>query len=137
MLHTYVCHESDREEFLPLVMFAYQTLVHATTGASPFDLMFGHSAHTPHLPACHAPAYDASSYPEQLHCKLSKLYDFVETHMIDATRHQQQYHTTAMYSEEILNWVILCCWISQLLVSLILSGKGGGWLKQTKAKQLT
>ena len=90
MLHAYVRHESDWEEFLPLVMFAYRTSAHTTTGVSPFDLMFGRSAHMPPLPACHAPAYDASSYPEQLRCKLSKLYDFVETHMIDATRHQQQ-----------------------------------------------
>ena len=87
MLRAYVRHASDWEEFLPLVMFAYWTSVHTTTGASPSNLMFGCSAHTP---ACHAPAYDASSYPEQLCCKLSKLYDFVETHMIDATRHQQQ-----------------------------------------------
>ena len=90
MLRAYVSHESEWEKFLPLVMFAYRISVHTTTSASPFDLMLGRSAHTPPLPACHAPAYDASSYPEQLHCKLSKLYDFVETNIIDTTRHQQQ-----------------------------------------------
>ena len=90
MLRAYVCHESEWEKFLPLVMFAYWTSVHTTTGVSPFDLMFGRSAHTPPLPACHPSAYDTSSYPEQLRCKLSKLYNFVETHMVDATRHQQQ-----------------------------------------------
>ena len=76
--------EADWEKFLPLIMFAYCTSVHTSTGASPFELMFGRSAHTPPLPACYA--HDTSSYPEQLHCKLSKLYDFVE----DATHHQQR-----------------------------------------------
>ena len=40
MLRAYVCHESDWEKFLPLVMFAYRTSPHTSTGASPFDLMF-------------------------------------------------------------------------------------------------
>ena len=59
-------------EFLSLVMFVYRTSVRTTTGASPFDLMFGCSTHTPPLPAYHAPAHDASSHPEQLRCKLLK-----------------------------------------------------------------
>ena len=45
MLRAYVRHESDWEKFLPLVMFAYRTSVHTTTGASPFDLMLGRSAY--------------------------------------------------------------------------------------------
>ena len=69
-------------------MFAYCTLVHTSTGASPFELMLGCSTHTSPLPACYA--HDTSSYPEQLRCKLLKLYDFVETHMIDVAHHQQR-----------------------------------------------
>ena len=88
MLRAYVCHEADWEEVFPLVMFTYHTSVHTSIGASPFKLMFGRSAHTPPLPACYA--HDTSSYPEQLCCKLSKLYDFVETHMIDTAHHQQR-----------------------------------------------
>ena len=89
MLRAYVCHEGDWEKFLPLVMFAYRTSVHTSTGASPFEIMFVRNAQTPPLPACYA--HDTSSYPEQLRHKLSKLYDFVETHMItDAAHHQQR-----------------------------------------------
>ena len=88
MLRAYVSHEADWEKFLPLVMFAYRTSVHTSTGAPPFELMFGRNAQTPPLPAGYA--HDTSSYPEQLRCKLSKLYDFVETHMIDAAHHQQR-----------------------------------------------
>lgn len=88
MLRAYVDHESDWENFLPLVMFTYRTSVHTSTGASPFDLMFGRSAYIPPLATYYA--HITSSYPEQLRCKLSRLYDFVETHMIDAAHHQQR-----------------------------------------------
>ena len=44
--------------------------------------MFGRSAHMSPLATYYA--HDTSSYPEQLRCKLSRLYDFVETHVIDA-----------------------------------------------------
>ena len=88
MLRAYVSHEADWEKFHPLVMFAYCTSVHTSTGASPFELMFGRNAQTPPLPAGYA--QNTSSYQEQLRCKLSKLYDFVETHMIDAAHHQQR-----------------------------------------------
>ena len=50
--------------------------------------MFRCSAHTPSLSTCYA--HDTSSYPEQLCCKLATLYNFVETHMIDAAHHQQK-----------------------------------------------
>ena len=87
MLRAYVSDQSDWEKFLPLVMFAYRTSIHTSTGISPFELMFGQSTQKPHFPSLDS--YDTSSYLNQLRSKLSKLYDFVETHMVEASRHQQ------------------------------------------------
>ena len=58
--------------------FVYHTSVHISTGV---ELKFGHTDHAPSLPTCYA--CDVSSYSEELHCRLLKLCDFVETHMID------------------------------------------------------
>ena len=61
-------------------MFVYWTSVHTTTGASPFDLMFGCITHTQPLPTCHAPAYDVSSYPLSYTEQLCRKLSFVEAH---------------------------------------------------------
>ena len=41
MLRAYVQQQHDWEPYLPLVLYAYRTAVHAPTGVSPFELMFG------------------------------------------------------------------------------------------------
>ena len=41
MLRTYVTDRADWESLLPLMLFAYRTAVHSSTGATPFELMFG------------------------------------------------------------------------------------------------
>ena len=41
LLRTYVTHEDDWERHLPLVLYAYRTAPHTSTGVSPFELMFG------------------------------------------------------------------------------------------------
>ena len=42
LLRAYVDAQSDWERYLPLVLYGYRTSVHASTGISPFVLMFGH-----------------------------------------------------------------------------------------------
>ena len=41
MLRCYTEESYDWEENLPLVLFTYRTTKHATTGISPFQIMFG------------------------------------------------------------------------------------------------
>ena len=40
MLQAYVQEDADWERFLPLVLYAYCTAVHSSTGFAPFELMF-------------------------------------------------------------------------------------------------
>ena len=70
MLCAYVLHQSDWEQYLPLVLYAYHTAVHTSTGVSPFELMFGRSAHKP--PLSSKVAHDVTSYQHQLQAKLHK-----------------------------------------------------------------
>ena len=44
MLRAYVSKSSEWELHLPLVLFAYRSAVHPSTGFSPFELMFGRNA---------------------------------------------------------------------------------------------
>ena len=96
MLRAYVLHQNDWEQYLPLVLYAYRTAVHTSTGVSPFELMFGRCAHKPSLPS--KVAHDVTSYQHQLQAKLSQLMDFVEAHNTQASSRQKQYfdqHTRA------------------------------------------
>ena len=69
MLRAYVQQQHDWEQYLPLVLFAYRTAVHASTGVSPFELMFGRQGHKPPLPS--TTAHDVLSYQCQLRAKLA------------------------------------------------------------------
>ena len=96
MLCAYVYDHAEREQYLPFVLFAYRTDVHASTGVSPFEMMFGRPPHQTPLPE--VTAYDVVSYQNQLRSKLAQLTDFVEAHMTEAAHKQKLYydqHTTS------------------------------------------
>jgi len=44
LLRAYVQHHNDWEQYLPLVLYAYRTAAHSSTGVSPFELMYGRCA---------------------------------------------------------------------------------------------
>ena len=119
--------ESDWEKFLPLVMFAYCTSVHASTSSSPFELMFGCSAHPP--PFASSNAYDAALHPEQLCCKVSKLYDFVKTHMIEVSYHQQNSYNQQVQHRSFQ--VGDTVWLALPTAGKLDSKQEGGWIVQT------
>ena len=51
LLRAYVERQSEWEQYLPFILFAYRTTVHTSTGVSPFVLMFGRPSvkHPPQL----------------------------------------------------------------------------------------
>ena len=87
MLRVYVTDQADWERFLPLMLFAYRTSAHSSTGISPFELMFGRSPHFSDLPPISA--FDAGTYQCQLRTKLAQLQDLVDASLTQAGARQK------------------------------------------------
>jgi len=87
LLRVYVDTQEEWERYLPLVLFAYHTAVHASTGVSPFTLIFGCP---PQITDLSIPtAFDSGSYQAQLQAKLAELRDFVESQATQAASKQK------------------------------------------------
>ena len=88
LLRLYVDKEpADWERYIPLVLYAYRTTVHSSTGVSPLQLMFGRQ---PNSTDFDSPlAFDVSSYQSHIQAKLAELRDLVETNLADAATHQK------------------------------------------------
>ena len=87
LLRAYVDKEHDWERYLPLVLYAYRTSVHSSTGASPFTLMYGRQPQTADF--SHPTAFDSMSYPAHLLAKRAELQDFVESNIAAAAARQK------------------------------------------------
>ena len=78
-------------KFLPLVLYAYRTTKHASTGITPFELMYGRDP--PNMIHLKTPAeYNPSSYDLFLFKKLAELRDFVECQMVESQKRQKYYY---------------------------------------------
>ena len=69
----FVLYHAEWERYLPFVLFAYHTAVHASTGVIPFEMMFGCAPQQ--LPFPETTAYEVTSYQNSLHSKLTQLID--------------------------------------------------------------
>ena len=91
MLLCYTEESYDWEENLPLVLFTYRTTKHATTGISPFQLIFGRDPpNMIHLEPLGG--YEPSGYERFLRQRLASLKEFVEGHRVEAQRRQKEYY---------------------------------------------
>ena len=87
LLRSYVEKQSDWEHYLPLVLYAYRTSIHSSTGSSPFMLMYGR---LPILtPFSQSPAFDAVTYPTHLRAKMAELKDLFDINLAAAASHQK------------------------------------------------
>ena len=87
LLRSYVTKEEDWERYLPLVLYAYRTAPHSSTGVSPFMLMFGRKPKSADF--SHSLAFDPSSYQAHLQSKLAQLHDMVEANTTAAAHSQK------------------------------------------------
>jgi len=132
MLRAYV-DQTDWEQYLPFVLYAYRTAVHRSTGVSPFELMFGRCAHKPPIPS--NMAYDATSYQHQLQAKLCKLRDFVETHNSQASMQQKHHYDGHSISRTfVVNDPV---WLSVPTAGKLDPRWEGGWIIQSVKSPIT
>ena len=87
LLRAYVDKENDWKQYLPLVLYAYHTSVHTSTGCSPFLLTFGHNPCTSYLGS--QAAYNSSVYQDHICDKIAELQDFVDTNLVQAASNQK------------------------------------------------
>ena len=102
ILRTYVDTQNDWECYLPLVLYAYRTLIHSATGASPFLLMYGQNPLSSSVSS--SMAFDSQSYPAHLQAKLPELHDLVESNLAEAARSQKHSYDKHIHHPLIHCW---------------------------------
>ena len=91
LLHAFVEKEDSWEEHLQLLLFAYRTTKHSTTGLSPFEVLFGSnppSLQIPDLTTSVIP--EPCEYSQCLKRKLLELREMVEANIVESAERQQQ-----------------------------------------------
>ena len=96
LLRSYVDREGDWEDHLQLLMFVYRTTKHATTGLSPYEVLFGHnppSPHVPSLPGVMNP--EPSEYSANVMSKLLQLRELVDANIVESAERQSQFYQSS------------------------------------------
>ena len=118
----YVDKYDEWEYYLPLVLYAYRTSIHSSTGVSPFALMYGRQPKTDLSPAM---AFDTQSYSSHLRKKLAELRDFVETNLAESAHQQKQAYDQRSNRREFS--IDNCVWLSIPTAGKLESRWEGGW----------
>ena len=121
LLRVYMDNEADWERYLPLILPAYHTFVHSSTGISPFMLMFGRQPKQP-IVSSQNQAYGPASYQAQVTCKMAKMRDLVETQLVhSAAKQRSSYHKHSKDRNLMVGDLV---WLS--IPTLTQNGIGGG-----------
>ena len=89
LLRTYVERENEWEKHLQLILFIYRTTKHASTGLSPYEILFGCNPPPLQIPSLPGPVIpDPSEYSAALNMKLIELREIVDANIVHSTEHQ-------------------------------------------------
>ncbi|KAK3735802.1 hypothetical protein QZH41_007422 [Actinostola sp. cb2023] len=90
-------HQRDWDEHLPLLMMAYRTSIHETTGCTPSMMMLGREAEVPLDLVMGSPqptedVADASEYTQRLRQRMETVHNFAREHLNHQTERQKRYY---------------------------------------------
>lgn len=91
LLRSHVERDRDWEEHLQILLFLYRTTRHATTGLSPYEILFG--ANPPSLQVSSPPSVvilDPSDYSTSLRSKILELRELVDSNTVESAEHQRR-----------------------------------------------
>ena len=89
MLRTYVDREDQWEQYLALILYAYNTSFQSSIETTPFNIMYGRE---PELPLVKQLSFDTTTYKFQLQEKMRKCRQLVEERLINAARDQKRWY---------------------------------------------
>ena len=91
LLRGLVQQEGDWEEQLQSLLYVYRTTKHATTGLSPYEILFGSNPPPLYLPNTENITHqEPADYSHCLQRKLLELRELVEANTVEATDRQRQ-----------------------------------------------
>ena len=83
--------KGDWEEHLQLLLYLYRTTKHATTGFSPYEILFGSNPPPLNIPTSGVISHlDPSDYSSRLQGKLLELRELVEANTMETASKQKQ-----------------------------------------------
>ena len=90
LLRTLADKGNDWEDHLQLLLFFYRTSRHASTGVSPYEVLFGTNPPSPHIPILReVTSIDPATYSSSLQHKLIELRELVEANIVRSASDQQ------------------------------------------------
>ena len=88
--------QGDWEQHLQLLLFVYRTTKHASTGLSPYEIIFGCDPPSPHYPNLRTTTIlDPGAYSSQLRNKLLEIRELVDANIVMSSGQQQQHYRSS------------------------------------------
>ena len=75
---------------LPLILYAYRTAIHLSTGFTPFELMYGRPPQQASFEQMHF--FDADSHHHHLQAKFAEMRGFVEANLVESASRQRDHY---------------------------------------------